>query len=427
MNPRTLSRVGGTCRARALGGVLIDTIEATGTATVRSDMASALRAVWRESYESGVAIRSREIPGLAPAVDVSARSRSSRYPVMVSGPMWRMQVCPDRGTARFVASAQWLASSSMNDVIAEMRRVSHALWGEDAWELSRIDLACDFASMHPSLYADTTYCVRRAHGVKEHAIDNNLDIHTGRTRTTTGVTFGKASSRVQICLYDKTLQVDGEGLDWVHARWRAEGWDGQERVMRVEARLRGRGLQDFPELSLSRLNTLTEFEDWAPKVWAYMFGASGFLRYCEPSGDTNRSRWRVTNEWRRIASVGTVAAVRVRAVTAAVRERARTLASKAIVRGVVNLVADDRELTALAKRSGHDAMAQGLPYLVGLLGALVARYGAGLEHRALGTSSLVSDVDRAVMLDERIDEKAAWYAWQYEPTLSISASYPIAA
>lgn len=426
LNSGTVSRSGVLCPARALGGVLIDTIEATAKSPMLRDMTDTLRAVWREAYESGTSIKSREIPGLAPAVDVSARSRSSRYPLMLSGPIWRMQLCPDKGTARFVASAQWLASAHMSDVIMEVRRIAYALWGRDEWKVSRIDLACDFARMHPSQYADTTYCVRRSHSVKEHAYDNSLDIHTGRARTTTGVTFGKASSRVQLVIYDKGLQSDIEGLDWVHARWLAEGWDGSESVMRVEARLRGRGLEDFPELSLSRLNSLSDFNDWAPRVWAYMFGADGFLRYCEPSGDSNRSRWRVTDEWRRIASVGTVAAVRVRSVTEAVRERAKTLACKAIMRGVVNLVADDASLVRLAKSSGHAAMASSQPYIVGLLGALIARYGDAIEHRALGTAK-ATDVDRATMIDARIDERAAWYAWQYEPTLSISSSYPKAA
>lgn len=90
-------------------------------------------------------------------------------------------------------------------------------------------------------------------------------------------------------IYDKTLEVTVRGKQWFYEVWKANGWDGENKVTRVEFRYKRECLHEMGiECPYEMLDRLGE-------MWAY--STQKWLRHTVPDGDSNQSRWATSPVW----------------------------------------------------------------------------------------------------------------------------------
>ncbi len=109
---------------------------------------------------------------------------------------------------------------------------------------------------------------------------------TGRRCTEFKFSQGAAHS----CdIYDKTLEVQTRGKQWFHEVWKAHGWDGKSRVIRVEFRFKRECLHEMG------IECPYEMLDHLADLWAY--STKKWLRHTVPDEDSNQSRWQTSPVW----------------------------------------------------------------------------------------------------------------------------------
>lgn len=95
------------------------------------------------------------------------------------------------------------------------------------------------------------------------------------TRQITGFSVGRGDVVARV--YDKReeLQLDASRhkAPAEEARWREGGWDGQEKITRVEFQLRGEALKELGARSLDTVHDpatgeITELGDYLPRIWS---------------------------------------------------------------------------------------------------------------------------------------------------------------
>lgn len=108
----------------------------------------------------------------------------------------------------------------------------------------------------------------------------------------TGFEFGRRTTAT-ICarIYDKTAEVDAKGHDFWRDIW-GPVFDPAKPVLRVEFEFGRDGLRQFG------IDTPTEAIDAVGALWAS--ATSEWLTYRSPTADSERSRWPIAPEWRRI-------------------------------------------------------------------------------------------------------------------------------
>lgn len=435
----------------SVGGLHIDTVEMLGKHELRPEAAKELLAHWEAVQVMAESSSDRDVwcvmagqrYALAMSSTVRTSARGAPFPLLIACGRWRLLVHPWKGSAKLILSAEALASESRADLAREAERVGWWLWGdvEAPWKVSRIDVAADVVGLPLESLADLRWAVRRSRGATVHSeTDEGEEVATGDTeasgetdtvarvsfasRTITGITLGSASSRVQVCVYDKVREAKAHKKTWVPEWLKARGWDGESPVTRVEYRFRARALEEFysPDGTRYDLRCLATVMagEWVAPCWGY--ATSEVVRWCVPSEeDSNRSRWEMRSDWKEVSSLVEVSAHRLRAVPEAVAEERRKRASAAIVRGAVALAAEsgasaDRVLGALAEASARatEAAAEGrtlpaeeAPEIV-LVALALATFGTSLGARALGMSD---PVERSNELARRVRKKREAVAW----------------
>jgi hypothetical protein len=90
-------------------------------------------------------------------------------------------------------------------------------------------------------------------------------------------------------IYDKTAEVKVHHKQWFYEVWKQHGWDGETPVTRVEFR--------YERECLREMGVENPFDllDQLDSLWAY--SSQQWLRHTIPSGDTNQSRWDVSEVW----------------------------------------------------------------------------------------------------------------------------------
>lgn len=173
--------------------------------------------------------------------------------------------------------------------------IADALCGQaKAVRLRRMDLCADFVGFDLGEIDINAFQGRRKRAqsiamVKEFAADG----------IRTGFVIGK--SDVCCGIYDKTEELclprndDGEKRDLEHAAWKLAGWDGKERVTRVEMRFRSGAMKELtitdPEEALRRIDGL----------WAY--GTKKWVRLVVLGTATRRERMKLDERWARVQNV----------------------------------------------------------------------------------------------------------------------------
>ncbi|MDR7085754.1 hypothetical protein J2X11_000593 [Aeromicrobium panaciterrae] len=175
--------------------------------------------------------------------------------------------------------AEFIHAVGIEAVVKWCRETFAAILGHIDWQVSRMDLFVDVQGW--SLVAeDRRDFVSRAKARRTWEDDEDL----------TGLGWG-AGNAILARIYDKTLESLQKGTDWWPSVW-GDAYKPGDRVVRVEFQLRRDALRDFglsdPDDVLRNRRTL----------WKYLTGEWLSLR--EPSGDSNRSRRPVSDDWRRI-------------------------------------------------------------------------------------------------------------------------------
>ncbi|MBA3823192.1 MAG: hypothetical protein H0X24_04695 [Ktedonobacterales bacterium] len=154
-------------------------------------------------------------------------------------------------------------------------------------QVGEVHICCDVAGWELSLGDAQRFVSQgRAKAARLDQPSDDLVRLTGRRCTEFKFSQGAAHS----CdIYDKTMEVKTHQKEWFYAVWKANGWDGQSKVIRVEFRYKRACLNemgiDEPYDMLGRL----------PNMWAY--STKKWLRHTDPDHNTNQSRWEPSAVW----------------------------------------------------------------------------------------------------------------------------------
>src|SRR5579875_3719212 len=167
-----------------------------------------------------------------------------------------------------------------------------SLFGETfALQVSEVHLCLDITGWDMSL-EDAQGFVSRGRSKKAQVTEDDDDEDmltlapdvTFSGRKVNQFDFSKTAPH-SCCIYDKTKEVKTHHNEWFHAIWKANGWDGESRVIRIEFRYERECLRDMqvecPFVMLDQLDAM----------WAY--STQKWLRHCVPDGGKNQSRWKL--------------------------------------------------------------------------------------------------------------------------------------
>lgn len=156
----------------------------------------------------------------------------------------------------------------------------YLLANADSGVISRIDLCTDFTTEQNMLSLESTQWACRS---KKRSTYHEAD-------TLTGYVFG-AGGDISARVYDKTHEAKLTEKEYFYPVWRDAGWNGSDRVWRLEFQLRGPFLKEVhglcPDVFVSLMNS----------VWGYLCSDWITLRD-KQLHDSNASRWPVNNQWR---------------------------------------------------------------------------------------------------------------------------------
>jgi len=177
-------------------------------------------------------------------------------------------------------SAHRLASAVPSVVESELASLLREFGDlEGGASVSRIDLYVDFTSTVDMEGWSRKSWVGRASNVHAHSSND----------TFSGWSLG-LKGPISARLYDKTLEIKVSRKAWIKDHWLARGWNGSDRVWRLEFQLRRDGLESLTTVDFA--NVLRELG----AIWAYCTGE--WVRLCVPSeSDNTRTRWRVHPFW----------------------------------------------------------------------------------------------------------------------------------
>ncbi len=110
--------------------------------------------------------------------------------------------------------------------------------------------------------------------------------------------FGRFGSALYAREYNKSLSLAYQNKLYLGDVWRKNGWDCNTPVWRLEFSLSADALKEFwlPETGeWANLTHPMAMLENAPALWNWL--TRTWLRHCEPSEDTNRSRWEPSIRW----------------------------------------------------------------------------------------------------------------------------------
>jgi len=183
-------------------------------------------------------------------------------------------------------SSEYLTHKQPDDIINDLRETLNLLGNIDYMpNVSRLDLFVDFASSENMESWNRQAWVTRSGSVNQYSVGG----------TFSGWAIGLGGAMVAR-LYNKILEIVTSNKGYLVPLWNEAGWDGQNRIWRMEFQfnreiLRQLGVKSFNEAK-ANLNGL----------WSY--ASTEWLRLTLPSKtDPNRSRWSVHPLWGYIASI----------------------------------------------------------------------------------------------------------------------------
>ncbi|MBS0588721.1 MAG: replication initiation factor [Proteobacteria bacterium] len=152
--------------------------------------------------------------------------------------------------------------------------------------VSRIDLFVDFVSSENMESWDRHAWVTRASAINTYSIE----------RAFSGWVIG-AGGVISCRLYDKTLEIEKQSKKfYLHELWKKAGWNGKDKVWRLEFQL------NREVLTQKGLGKLTEVLENLNGLWSY--ATTEWLRLTLPNeDDQTRSRWPIHPLWGYLSSI----------------------------------------------------------------------------------------------------------------------------
>src|SRR5579883_3369510 len=191
-------------------------------------------------------------------------------------------------------SSQLLHEHGPADALNLVYNFLVSIFGESfTLQVSEVHLCLDIAGWELSI-EDTGCFVTRGRAKKAMLADED----EGESQASPDVTFtGRRVTQFDFsktaphscCIYDKTKEVQVHQKQWFHAVWKQHGWDGESRVTRIEFRYERECLHEMG------IECPYEMLDQVGSLWAY--STQKWLRHCAPNGDTNQSRWPLSDVW----------------------------------------------------------------------------------------------------------------------------------
>lgn len=201
---------------------------------------------------------------------------------------------------RAQVASEYLWQVGAGDAVSSVDHFLRELFGEQVQiSPSEVHPCVDVAGLTPAMLEEVGLVSRARRGRKwepeehEPAVLPERDVQQW-CRKVTGYTL--AARGPQSCvIYDKVLEIRQQsGKIWCFDLWRANGWDGQAPVTRIEFRSKREFLRAFGLVDGGELNHY-DLLDRLGDLWRY--NTTEWLRYCIPTADVNRSRWPTHPLW----------------------------------------------------------------------------------------------------------------------------------
>jgi hypothetical protein len=217
---------------------------------------------------------------------------------------------------RFASEYLWKFPSVM-DAVVEVHSFLYDLFGRDLLlQPSEVHLCADITGWDD--IRDLEYrrlFVSRSRKRTDHTQASSLpdgfkadDFSFGLVRT--GLSFSARGS-LSCVIYDKSREIKRSDKAWFADLWKANGWDGESPVWRVECRFKRDALHELKQEGVFHgIEDICDLPERLPVLWAYAVGQvggspadglpDGWLRYVVPVEDDNRSRWPTHPTWQAI-------------------------------------------------------------------------------------------------------------------------------
>jgi hypothetical protein len=202
---------------------------------------------------------------------------------------------------RAQVASEYLWQVGAGDAVSSVDHFLRDLFGPQVHiSPSEVHPCVDVAGLTPGMLSETGLVGRSRRRMKELPEDRGegTALPAGEAQQWCRKASGYALSRggPQSCaIYDKVLEIKQKsGKIWFFDLWRANGWDGQAPVTRIEFRSKREFLRAFGLVDGGELNHY-DLLDRLGDLWRY--NTSEWLRYCIPTADVNRSRWPVHPLW----------------------------------------------------------------------------------------------------------------------------------
>ncbi|WP_254258542.1 replication initiation factor [Methylovorus sp. MM2] len=213
---------------------------------------------------------------------------AGRFPYILEDKSFRLQIARKLLLPLLYGrvSSYFLAHASPRQAEASLRSIAtHLGQVEPDESTSRIDLYVDFVS---SVRMDGW--TREAWVTRASAIDNY-----SRDQKFTGWAIGAGGNMIAR-LYNKTEEIKKSGKTYLFELWKAQGWDGESDVWRLEFEFKREILSQF------RLSTLDSVLKNLNGLWSY--ATTEWLKLTEPNpDDKTRSRWPIHPLWAYLSTI----------------------------------------------------------------------------------------------------------------------------
>lgn len=217
-----------------------------------------------------------------------AGSRSFKF--VIQNHAYRIQLSSSASKSLPLAyvkvSSDWITKSGVNTVCAELNATLEVLGViEGPFNVSRIDLFADFTADISLNDWDENAWVTKARSIARYTLGS----------LPTGWSIGMKGS-ISARLYDKTLEIQKSGKDYLKALWYEAGWEPEQSVFRLEFQL------EREHLVSHKAKTIQQVLNRLGALWLYCCVL--WLKLTIPNqDDKTQSRWPLHPVWSSLSMI----------------------------------------------------------------------------------------------------------------------------
>jgi hypothetical protein len=204
----------------------------------------------------------------------------------------------NKGTlARVRFSSEYLWKRGVHTAVTNTHTFLNHLFGETLYlQPAEIHLCADVTGLTIPKDYERVFVSRAK--VQRPIKESYLDQPIYRYNKLETVQFSGHASPMSATIYDKPkeIQIRSHKKIWFHDLWKERGWNEDERIWRIECRLKRECLHEMD------IEDASDALDKIPALWAYSVGHvgehDGWLRMVKPNKeDSNRWRWATSDGW----------------------------------------------------------------------------------------------------------------------------------